>query len=86
MSGNVTVSACNEAGGLFGAKVSGTGRLAAAGLCGFGKVGKERKALKLLRGKTKSEQSGGSDLLLSPGEGRWGDKKQEVNCRRRKGH
>lgn len=43
MSGNVTVSVCNEAGGLFGAKVSGTGRPAAAGLCGFGKVGKERK-------------------------------------------
>lgn len=44
MSGNVTVSVCNEASVLFAAKVSGTGRLAAAGLCGFEKVGKERNA------------------------------------------
>lgn len=42
MSRNVTVSACNEASGLFAAKVSGTGRLAAAGLCGFEKVGIEK--------------------------------------------
>lgn len=47
-SGNSTISACNEAGGLFGAKVSGTLRVVAVGLCGSGEaVERGGKALKL---------------------------------------
>lgn len=47
-SGNSTISARNEAGGLFGAKVSGTLRVVAVGLCGSGEaVERGGKALKL---------------------------------------
>lgn len=37
---------CNEAGGLFGAKVSGTLWVVGVRLCGIGKVVERKKALK----------------------------------------
>ena len=45
-SGNLTISVCNEAGGLFGAKVSRTLWVVGARLCGIGKVVERKKALK----------------------------------------
>lgn len=46
-SGNLTISACNEASGLFGAKASGTLWVVGVRLCGIGEVVETRGALKL---------------------------------------
>lgn len=45
-SGNLTISVCNEAGGLFGAKVSRALWMVGIQLCGIGKVVEKKKALK----------------------------------------
>lgn len=45
-SGNLTISACNEAGGLFGAKMSETLWTVGTQLCRIGKVLERREALK----------------------------------------
>lgn len=45
-SGNLTISVCNEAGGLFGAKVSRALWVVGVRLCGIGKVARRKKALK----------------------------------------
>lgn len=45
-SGNLTISACNEASGLFGAKASGTLWVVGVRLCGIGEVVETRGALK----------------------------------------
>lgn len=45
-SGNLTISVCNEAGGLFGAKVSRVLWMVGIQLCGIGKVVEKKKALK----------------------------------------
>ena len=47
-SGNLTISVCNEAGGLFGAKVSGALWVVGVRLCGIGKVVARKKALKFV--------------------------------------
>ncbi len=44
--GNLTINVCNEAGRLFGAKVSGTFWVAGVRLCGIGKVVERNEALK----------------------------------------
>lgn len=46
LSGNLTISVCNEASGLFGAKMSGTLWTVGTQLCRIGKVLERRKALK----------------------------------------
>lgn len=55
--GNLTISVCNEAGGLFGAKVSGTLWVVGVQLCGIGKVVEKKKALKFEGVKEKAKGS-----------------------------
>lgn len=59
-SGNLTISVCNEASGLFGAKVSRALWVVGVGLCGIGKVVEEEESFEVW-GRKKNKESRGSD-------------------------
>jgi len=80
-SGNLTISVCNEAGGLFGAKVSGALWVVGVRLCGIGEVVERKKALKSERKKkVKKVEEVINTLPLSVG--RWRDKREGWSARR----
>lgn len=74
-SGNLTISVRNEAGGLFGAKVSRTLWVVGVWLCGIGKVVERKKALKCEE-KRKVKKVEEVINLLPLGVGRLWDKRE----------
>lgn len=72
-SGNLTICVCNEAGGLFGAQVSGALWVVGIRLCGIGKVAERRKALKFEE-KRKVMKAEEVINMLPLDVGRWWDK------------
>lgn len=74
-SGNLTISVCNEAGGLLGAKVSGALWVVGVRLCGIGKVVERKKALKF---EEKRKVKKGDEVInkLPLCVGRWWDKSE----------
>ncbi len=74
-SGNLTISVCNEAGGLFGAKVSLALWVVGVRLCGIGKVVERKRALKLEE-KRKAKKVEEVINMLPLGLGGWWDKRE----------
>lgn len=83
-SGNLTISLCNEAGGLFGAEASGALWVVGVRLCGIGKVVERKKALKFEEKSKEVKKVEEVINMLPLGVGGWRDRREGWRVRRGK--